>query len=213
MTVDPFNRGREHATVVAASLALAGLLWVAGYETTRILAAVPWFLLFLVMVIGPVTRIRPSIRTRYEGNFPLTWRSELGIWFVVWSLIHVVSVFRAFGWGLVDFVVGMSPWAFAATVALLIGVVLAFTSNERAYRYLGPKAWKWHQSHGTYVMFWLLAVHIYDQIFVRGGGVLADPLHLVYLLTILIVVALHVVAFATIVRHYREHGEYPGHLR
>lgn len=209
MTVDPFNRGTHHAAVALGSGVLAAGLWAAGYPVSRVVAAVPWVLLFLALVIGPVTKIRPSINQRFSGNFPLHFRSELGIWFVLWSLAHVIMVFRLFGWGVAGFVAGMSPWAFAATMGLLIAVVLLFTSNIRAYHFMGPKAWKWHQSHGTYVMFWLLTVHIYDQTFLRGGGPTTDALHLFYAASIVIVVGLHVGAFIRVVAHYREHGRYP----
>ncbi|AGB37905.1 hypothetical protein [Natronococcus occultus] len=212
MTVDPFNRGKHHAAVVGTSLAMAALLWALGYALPRIIAAVPWFLLFFVMVIGPLTKLRPSIRRQFSGNFPLNWRSELGIWFVIWSLVHVLVVFESMGWDVIGFVVGMSAWAFAALVGVLLAVILALTSNNAAYQYMGPKAWKWHQSHGTYVMFWLLTVHIYDQVFAPGTTVPEDPLHLLYAATVLVVVTLHVGAFLKVVAHYRTHGEYPGSI-
>lgn len=212
MTVDPFNRGKQHAAVVVGSLVLAAILWVAGYRFSQTVAAVPWFLLFLVMVIGPVTKLWPSVSRRYSGNFPLNWRSELGIWFVIWALTHVFLVFRSIGWDVVGFVVGASAWAFAALVGVIIAVVLVFTSNNTAYQFLGPKAWKWHQSHGTYVMFYLLTVHVYDQAFLRGGGPTEDPLHLLYVTTIIIVVGLHIGAFLKVVAHYRKHGKYPGSI-
>ncbi|MFP8956340.1 hypothetical protein ACLI4Y_06395 [Natrialbaceae archaeon A-CW3] len=213
MTVDPFNRAKHHAAVAGGSLVLAGVLWAAGFAYPRIIAAVPWFLLFLVMIIGPVTKLWPPITRRYSGNFPLNWRSELGIWFVIWSLVHVLLVFRFMGWDIVGFVIGMSAWAFAALVGVVIAVILAITSNNKAFQFLGPKAWKWHQSHGTYVMFWLLTVHIYDQTFVRGGFPTGDPLHSLYVLTIIIVVGLHIGAFLKVVSHYRKHGEYPGSVQ
>jgi sulfoxide reductase heme-binding subunit YedZ len=58
-------------------------------------------------------------------------------------------------------------------------------------------------------MFWLLTVHIYDQTFLRGGIPTEDPIHLLYVLSIVIVVGLHVGAFIKVVAHYREHGKYP----
>lgn len=212
MTVDPFNRGKHHAAVVGISLVMAALLWAAGYALPRIIAAVPWFLLFFVMVIGPLTKLWPPITRQFSGNFPLNWRSELGIWFVIWSLVHVLAVFESMGWDVIGFVVGMSAWAFAALVGVLIAVILALTSNNAAYQFMGPKAWKWHQSHGTYVMFWLLTVHIYDQVFTPGGTLPEDPLRLLYAATVLVVVALHVGAFVKVVNHYREHGDYPGSI-
>ncbi len=212
MTVDPFNRAKHHAAVVVISLVMAGVLWVAGYAVPRVIAAVSWFLLFFVMVIGPLTKIWPSINHRFSGNFPLNWRSELGIWFVIWGVIHVLGVFENMGWNVLDFLVGMSAWAFAAVVGTILAVILAITSNNWAFQFMGPKAWKWHQSHGTYVMFWLLAVHIYDQIFIRGGTPPEDPLHYLYVATIVIVVSLHVGAFIKVVAHYREHDRYPGSI-
>ncbi|WP_394739166.1 hypothetical protein [Natronococcus roseus] len=212
MTVDPFNRSKHHAAVVGISVAMAVLLWAAGYALPRIIAAVPWFLLFLVMIIGPLMKLWPSINQQFSGNFPLNWRSELGIWFVIWSLVHVVAVFDSMDWAVIDFVVGMSAWAFAAIVGVIIAVILALTSNNAAYQFMGPKAWKWHQSHGTYVMFWLLTIHIYDQVFAPDGTLPADPLHLLYTATIVVVVALHVGAFVKVVSHYRTHGDYPGSI-
>ena len=184
-----------------------------GYSVGRIIGAVPWFLLFLVMIIGPLTVLRPSINQWYGGNFPLNWRSELGIWFVIWSLIHVGMVFNRFGWDIVGFVVGMSPWAFAAIVAVILAIILGITSNIWAYRFMGPKAWKWHQSHGTYVMFYLLVVHIYDQTFLTNGIITEDPLHVLYVSSIVIVVGLHIAGFVRVVAHYRKHDDYPSGIQ
>ncbi len=209
MTVDPFNRLKHHTAVVVFSLVIAGVLFATGHAVSRIGGAVPWFLLFLVMIIGPLTKLRPSITQWYGGNFPLNWRSELGIWFVIWSLAHLFGVFRAIGWGITGFIVGMRPWAFAAIIAVIIAVVLAITSNTWFYQFMGPKAWKWHQSHGTYVMFYLLTVHIYDQIFLPSGINTEDPLHFLYGISILIVVVLHIAAFVTVVAHYRKNDKYP----
>lgn len=212
MTVDPFNRWKHHTAVVLFSLVIAGILWVSGHSVGRILGAVPWVLLFLVMCIGPLTKIRPSISSWYGGNFPLNWRSELGIWFVLWSLAHVGYVFDRLEWDIAGFLTEMSAWAFAATIGVILGVILALTSNIWAYRYMGPKAWKWQQSHGTYVMFYLLAVHLYDQMFSRSGIITTDPLHTFYAISISIVVVLHIAAFGTVVAYYREHKKYPSDI-
>ncbi|ARS90963.1 hypothetical protein [Natrarchaeobaculum aegyptiacum] len=216
MTADTNNELTHHLGVAIGSIVVAVLLWVAGYRGQRVVAAVPFFILFVVMVIGPLVRIRPSIRRRVSGNFPVNWRSELGIWFAIWSVIHVLFVFWARDWDVVGYLVDMSPWAFGAFVAVLIAIVLACTSNNRAYDYLGPKAWKWHQSHGTYVIFWLVAVHGYDRAYLRPyeemGFPSDDPLHLIYLVMIVVVVLLHVVAFAVVVSQYRKTGEYPPDL-
>ena len=216
MTADTNNKLTHHLSVAIGSIVVAALLWAVGYGEQRVVGAIPFFILFFVMIIGPLVRIRPSIRRRFSGNFPVNWRSELGIWFAIWSVVHVLFVFAARDWDVVGYLVDMSPWAFGAMVAVLIAIVLAFTSNNAAYDYLGPKAWKWHQSHGTYVIFWLVAVHGYDRAYLRPyeemGFPSDDPLHLIYLAMIVVVVLLHVVAFAAVVSEYRKSGEYPPDL-
>lgn len=213
MTADPNNSLTRHVVVVVASVILAGLLWFAGYHPQRVVAAIPYFLLFVVLIIGPLVQIRPSIRQRFQGNFPVNWRSELGIWFAIWSVLHVLLVFEARNWDVIGYLVDMSPWAFGAVIAVLLAIILAFTSNVWAHDYLGPKAWKWHQSHATYVIFWLVAVHAYDRAYLRPYGVVGfpsdDPIHWIYLLMFVIVVILHIAAFISVVSHYRRTGSYP----
>ena len=213
MTVDTSNEPIRHLVVAIASILLVGLLWVAGYNEQRAVAAVSWVLLFLVMIIGPLVRVWPGIRGVSRGNFPVNWRSELGIWFAIWAVLHVLFVFWDRDWDVIGYLIDMSPWAFGAMVAVILAVILAFTSNDRAYDYLGGKAWKWHQSHATYVIFWLAAVHGYDRAYLRPGFPSDDPLHWIYLLTIVIVVLLHIAAFVTVVSEYRKKGEYPQDIR
>lgn len=209
MTLNASNNIEHHVAVALGSAVFAAFLWAVGYEVGRIVGAVPWFLLFLVMVIGPLVRIRPSVTKLAEGNFPVTWRAELGIWFVLWSILHLGVVFHERNWEVVAYLTGMSPWAFGAFVALVLGFLLLFTSNQRAFRYLGPKAWKWHQSHATYVIFWLVAVHGYDRAYNRPGFPSDEPLHWAYLVTIAVVFVLHLTAFAVVVSRSRKKGKEP----
>lgn len=213
MKLNTRNTIGRHLAVAIGSIACAFLLWAAGYEVQRVVAAVPYFLLFLVMIIGPSVKIWPSIRRSVEGPFPVNWRAELGIWFAIWSVVHILFVWGARDWDVIGYLVDMSPWAFGAFVAVIIAIVLACTSNTAALRFIGAEAWKWHQSHGTYVIFWLAAVHLYDRAYLRPyedvGFPSADPIHWVYLITIAVVVLLHLTAFVKVVAHYRETGEYP----
>lgn len=213
MTSDTTNSLTRHLVVAIASVALAVVLWLVGYHEQEVVAAIPYFLLFLVMIIGPLLVISPAIRRRFRGNFPVNWRSELGIWFAIWAVIHVIFVFWERNWDIIGYISDMSPWAFGAFIAVILAVILAFTSNNRAFNYLGARAWKWHQSHATYVIFWLVAVHIYDRAYLRPGFPSDEPLHWIYLIMFIIVVVLHVGAFIKVVRHYNRTGEYPSQLR
>lgn len=206
----------HHLAVAIGSVLVALLLLALGYRVGRVMAAIPYFLLFLVMLIGPAVRIWPSISDWAEGSFPVNWRAELGIWFAIWSVVHVLFVWSARDWDVLGYLRDMSPWAFGAFVAVIIAIVLAFTSNTPALKFLGPRAWKWHQSHGSYVILWLTLVHIYDRAYLRPLGDVGfpstDPLHWVYLIMAIIVVILHLAAFVKIVGHYRREGEYPAGL-
>jgi len=212
MTVDTNNDLTHHLAVGIGSVVFAALLWMAGYHEQRVVGAVPWLLLVLVLMIGPTVRLWPGIRRRFSGNFPVNWRAELGIWFAIWGVVHLLFVFHARDWDVVGYLADMSPWAFGSFVAVIIAVGLAATSNHRAYDYMGGKAWKWHQTVGAYTIFWLLAVHIYDRAYLRPGFPSDDPLHWLYLLTLVLVVALQIAAFAKVISHYRETGEYPSGL-
>ncbi len=213
MRFDTTNKLSHHLVVAIGSIAVALLLWALGYDVQRVVAAVPYFILFLVMIIGPSLKIWPSISKWAKGPFPVNWRAELGIWFAIWSVAHVLFVFAARDWDVAGYLVDMSPWAFGALVATFIAIVLAFTSSTAALRLMGANAWKWHQSHGTYVIFWLAAVHIYDRAYLRPYGRVGfpseDPIHWVYLLMTALVVILHIAAFIKVVAHYSRTGEYP----
>ena len=206
---DTQNSLKRHAIVGVASVIVAAAMYLVGYHYQEVAAAIPYFLLFLTVVIGPLLVVFPGIRRRFRGNFPVNWRSELGIWFVIWVIIHVVLVIDARS---IDILWG-SPWAFSASIAVILALVLLFTSNDRVFDYVGPKAWKWHQSHATYLIFYLLASHIWHRAYLIPGFPSDEPLHWIYLLMFAIVVILHVVGFIKVVRHYRLTGKYPPTIR
>ena len=203
------NSPKRHAVVAAASIVFAIALFVLGYDYQKVAAAVPYVLLFVTVVIGPLQIIRPQLRRRFKETTLNSWRSELGIWFVIWALVHVGLVVNVRG---ID-VLWSSPWAFGATIAVVLAVILLFTSNDRLYHYLGPKAWKWHQSHATYLVFYMLAPHIWHRAYLIPGFPSTEPLHWIYLIMFATVVLLHVGGFITVVRHYRRTGKYPQGIR
>jgi len=203
------NSPTRHAVVAAASIGLATALYALGYQYQVVAAAVPYVLLFLTVVIGPVQVLWPRLRRRFKGTTLNSWRSEIGIWFVIWALVHVGLVVDGRG---VDVLWG-SPWAFGATIATVLAVILMFTSNNRVYRYLGPKAWKWHQSHATYLIFYMLAPHIWHRAYLIPGFPSTEPLHWLYLGMFTLIVLLHVGGFISVVRQYRRTGDYPPGIR
>jgi len=120
------------------------------------------------MALGPMSRIwRSSVRL-------LPYRRELGIYGVLLALIHAtiiligwveLDLMRLFGFefhpGLQQYVMVLQGFAIANLVgvlALLYGLILAATSNDRSISWLGISVWKFVQQ-GTYVLWWLSVVH------------------------------------------------------
>jgi len=213
MKLNVKNKPTRFIGIGVGSVLLAVILWLLGYDIQRTVAAVPYVVLFLVLIIGPLVRIWPALLKRFSPGFPVSWRSELGIWFAIWSVVHILFVFSARDWDVIGYMIDMSPWAFGAFVATFIAIVLAITSNQKALKFLGVDAWKWHQSHGTYLIFWLAVVHVYDRAYRRPfrdvGFPSNDPIHWVYIIMTLTVIVLHVAAFIKIVSEYRKTGKYP----
>nr|WP_246084494.1 hypothetical protein [Salinadaptatus halalkaliphilus] len=58
----------------------------------------------------------------------------------------------------------------------------------------------------------LASNHVASRPYEELGFPSDDPLHLIYLAMIVVVVVLHVVAFAVVVSDYRKTGEYPPDL-
>lgn len=130
-------------------------------------------LLLLTLVTGPLARLaRPVTRL-------VAWRRQLGIWFAIVALIHGVLVVHGWArWGLRRFLgyevvpqlgreIRLEPGFGLANLigltALVLTLMLAATSSDRALRRLGP-GWKWlHRSaqsvfylsllHGGYFLF------------------------------------------------------------
>ena len=57
----------------------------------------------------------------------MNWRSELGIWFANWDVVHLLVEFYARDWDVIDYLADMSPWAFGSLVAVLMAVAHALT--------------------------------------------------------------------------------------
>lgn len=126
------------------------------------------FLIWFVAFIGPAAKLwKPLTRI-------LPWRREFGIWFAVVSLVHFYLVWD--GWARWDplvllgyqyvpevdmylrFEPGFGLANLQGLLALLLALVLAVTSFDRAVSFLGLSPWKWLHSF-THVIFYTVALH------------------------------------------------------
>lgn len=126
------------------------------------------FLIWFVALIGPAARLWPPVRR------VISWRREFGIWFALVAAVHFYLVWDGWArWDVrellgfqyveeLDMYLRSEPGFGLANlmglVALLLALVLAATSFDRAVSFLGLSSWKWLHSF-TYVIFYIVALH------------------------------------------------------
>lgn len=127
-----------------------------------------FMLLIVTLALGPIARLRREFAPT------LTWRRYTGIWFALVALVHGLLILNGWArWSLDRFLgyefvpqmgrlVRLEPGFGLANimgvVALLIALILAATSTDRAVQLLGGTSWKWlHNS--AYTVFYLSAIH------------------------------------------------------
>lgn len=150
--------------------------WSADMRLWRAVGDSSFMLLFLTLIIGPLSRLwKPGLRM-------LTWRRELGIWFAIIALIHTLlilngwmmwNVQRFFGYEFIPeaerFVRLESGFGLANSMGLLalfLSLILAVTSSDRAVSYLGISSWKWLHNL-AYTIFYLIGIHILYFMFIH----------------------------------------------
>ncbi|MDP3883300.1 MAG: hypothetical protein Q8Q48_04605 [Candidatus Staskawiczbacteria bacterium] len=160
-----------------------------------------FFLLFLILIIGPVVKIRKPSVNPSPMSAPWTWRGELGIWFAIASLAHfiIILIDRPFSSLIRIGGSGYSLTNLLGLVALIWTLALAAASFRKIIIFLGIDSWKWLNT-STYVIFYLVSFHfIYFQFFSTHG---AGPDWFGYsaLLAAILVIILQLSAFTAVLR-------------
>jgi len=196
------NTFSYHLAVALISVLLILLLYFTGTGFNRAVAGVAFFLLFLVLIIGPIMRLwRPALEA-LPWNLPWSWRGELGIWFTVFSVAHLLLVFFNNQWNITGYLAVMRLSDLVAFVALFLALILTAASGGKVAKSLGISAWRWLQSF-AYVTFYLVGAHVINHAFLRAGRPL-DWLHWAYLAMIIIIILLQSAAFVKTVVNYRK---------
>ena len=200
--MDFHNTFLYHFVVASMSFLLGLVFYLAGIELGRAIAGVAFTLLFLTMIIGPAMRLwRPALEV-LPWQLPWSWRGELGLWFTIVSLSHLLYVFYGRQWDVLGYLAGMRLADLVAFVALFLALILAVTSLGPVIKFLGIMSWKWLHSF-TYVVFYLVGAHVINHAFLRPDRP-EDWLHWLYLVMILIVIILQFSAFVKTVARYRK---------
>ncbi len=142
--------------------------WSGDMRNWKAYGGAAFFLLFFVVLIGPLVKIFPFLRRLSS------WRREFGVGLAAVGGWHTWLILDGWvRWGFLEFFgykyvpeieqyLRSEPgWGLAnlmGIVAITFIVILALTSFDRVVAYLGITSWKWLQSF-TYVIFYLIALH------------------------------------------------------
>ncbi|MCH8552295.1 MAG: ferric reductase-like transmembrane domain-containing protein [Natronospirillum sp.] len=183
--------------------------WEPLHRWNRAFGDTALILLALAMALGPLAALFPRAR----GG--LVWRRQVGIWAMMLALVHVVIILHAWvEWNLIRlfgfeyspmfrrYIMHQHGFGLANAVgilALLFGLVLMLTSNDRSVRWLTPTVW--HYLHrGAVTFWWLVVVHVGYFLFihfldVRRPMLEPNPLQWPFVMLIILVSSLRGAAF------------------
>ncbi len=176
----------RHFVLAAASAVLVAVFWatrpnwVAEMRLWKAVGDASYLLLLAAVTLGPLSKLLPQTRSW------LRWRRQIGIWFAITAALHATLILNGWArWSLRRFLgyefvpqlgrearlePGFGLANLIGTAALLLALVLAATSSDRAIRRLGRPAWTWlHRLaetvlvlsllHGSYFLF----IHFTDS--------------------------------------------------
>ncbi|MDP2684362.1 MAG: ferric reductase-like transmembrane domain-containing protein [bacterium] len=206
--MDIKNTPIQHLIVGVFSLALVGFLkFILETPWSTSFGRVSFILLFLILTIGPLMRLKKPTKSSSPLTAPWSWRGELGIWFTLTALTHFIITLidrplsnlikiGGAGFGLANLI---------GLVALFWALFLAATSFGKVILFLGVGAWKWLHSL-TYVVFYLVTAHfIYFQFFSTYGEIGPDWFGYTAVIMAMLIIALQLIAFiVTITKQQKE---------
>jgi sulfoxide reductase heme-binding subunit YedZ len=204
--MDARNTLRQHLIVGIFSLGLVSIFnFLLDVSWSVSFARVSFILLFLILIIGPLMRMKKPTTNSSPLFAPWSWRGELGIWFTLIAIIHFIIVIsgRSFsslihiggeGYGLANLL---------GLVSLFWALLLTATSFGKVIEFLGIDLWKWLHSL-THAIFYLVSGHfIYFQFFSTYGGGGPDWFGYLAVGMAITVIVLQLVAFVLMITKHR----------
>ena len=223
----------RHLLIAAISAFLVYIVWQLNstwdpdMRLWKAFGGASFGLLWFTVFIGPVARLWRSL-----AKF-VSWRRETGIWFALIGLVHGYLILDGWTrWQFWEFLgyqyvselsmyLRAEPGFGLANImglfALILGLVLAATSFDKAIRFLGVSSWKWLHMF-AYVIFYISALHVVYFAFIHftpspqrvlmglPTNYPLNPLRFYYLFTILSVFFAQVGAFIKTVYRKRKSG-------
>ena len=205
--MDTKNTPTQHLIVGIFSLALVAILkFLLETPWSTSFGRVSFILLFLILIIGPLMRLKQPTKSSSPLIAPWSWRGELGIWFTLTALTHFIIVIagRPFSSLIKIGGAGFGLANLLGLIALFWALILTATSFGKVILFLGVGAWKWLHSL-TYVVFYLVAAHfIYFQFFSTYGEIGPDWFGYTAVIMAMIIIALQLIAFIVAITKHRK---------
>jgi sulfoxide reductase heme-binding subunit YedZ len=201
--MDVKNTFTQHCVVgISSILSILILKFILMTTWSQALSRTSVFLLFLVLIIGPLAKLIKPAEGSNTLMMPGSWRGELGIWFAIVALSHFILVLNNIGFpSLIK--IGGSGFALAnllGLIALIWALILTITSFRKVIVFLGASSWKWINSF-VYVIFYLVIAHlVYFQFFSTYGEIGPDWFGYVAVAMAIIVIVLEAIAFVKMTR-------------
>lgn len=205
--MDARNTLGQHLIVGIFSLGLASIFkFLLDTSWSVSFARVSFILLFLILIIGPIMRLKKPKQTSSPLFAPWSWRGELGIWFTLTAITHFIIVLM--GRPLSELIsLGGGGYGLSnllGLVALFWALILAATSFGKVIAFLGVDLWKWLHSL-THAVFYLVSGHfIYFQFFSTYGEIGPDWFGYLAVTMVAIIILLQLVTLLLMITKHRK---------
>ena len=205
--MDARNTLRQHLIVGIFSLGLVSIFkFLLDVSWNVSFARVSFILLFLILIIGPIMRLKRPTESSSPLFAPWSWRGELGIWFTLTALTHfiILIILRPFSTFITFGGEGYGLANLLGLIALFWALLLTVTSFGKVIAFLGIDLWRWLHSL-THVVFYLVSGHfIYFQFFSTYGGAGPDWFGYLAVAMAVIIIVLQLVTFILMITKYRK---------
>ncbi len=176
------RRIRRHVGAAAVGVVLFWFFWQSRPQWSpdmrfwKAVGDAAYGLLWATVLIGPLAKLwQPAKKL-------LVWRRQLGIWSAIFATFHALLILNGWAeWSVARFLgyefvpqlgrlARMEPGFGLSNIlglsALLVALVLAATSSDRALRALSPRGWKFLHN-GAYFVFYVASIHSLYFLFIH----------------------------------------------
>lgn len=161
--MDARNTPLQHTILLILVTVIAlTFYYVFDMPLAKIFARTAYVLLFLILFIGPFTKMKKQSNVSSHLLIPISWRGELGIWFFITALSHFILIWL--DRPLTRLIrIGGSGYSLAnliGLIALILTLPLAVSSFGKVITFMGIDSWRWLHRF-AHMIFYLVTAHVF----------------------------------------------------